>query len=824
MLKGQPTFWISSFLILLLFSCSTNRKGLLNKEYHTLTTRYNVLFNGKEAFDIGESILEQAFEDNFYQMLPLEPINLRGENVDQTTIVPGFDRAEEKAVKAIQKHSIKINEVQYNRQMDEAYLLLGKARYFDRRFFPALEAFNFLLKSGANRSVFVEGKIWREKTNIRLQNYELAIRNLRPLAMGLYPGSKFYPLANATLADAFINLKKLDSAAFYLKKAALEAPKRKTKARYLFITGQLFEQLGKKDSAQWAYQNIINLKRKAQRKFYINAKIKRTVLNEVGDYQDRIDQIQRLLKNYENQPFEHILNRAIGNIYLEEKQDSLALIYFNRSLNSNSIDSYTQIENYRNLADYYFEKGNYLETGSYLDKLLPLFEESTIDFKKLKRKRDNLSEVIQYEQVLKDTDSVIRLVSMSEQGQRTFFENYLDRKQLQEKKALEQEAKKNQIRLNNKTKTAFYFYNPNLILQGKQSYRALWGNRPNVDNWRSAAAIQNTISQSEESENTEKSKTNEILQQTPDSFIAALPKTKKEKDSIRAMNLNAYLQLGMIYKEKFSNYPLARKRLDTLLSFEPPQNLVVQALYHLYRMDENQNNQRANRYKKRLIEEYSETPFARLLSDPENYSTDGIITPQTLYANALNLYKEQDFLKVLEKTEELGVLTSGSPLEPKIALLKANTMGRLKGVKAWKKELEQVATNYSAVQEGKHAKEILDKIQSSNNLEEKGVVYKNYKWIFPFLNQQTDFSTAFFVSLKKNLSTSKRNWTVTKDPYDEEYTFVVVHGIRDPQEVENWKQNQSLGSLSIETIDNFVALSSQYRSFIKNKNWIKPHK
>jgi tetratricopeptide (TPR) repeat protein len=824
MLKGQPTFWISSFLILLLFSCSTNRKGLLNKEYHTLTTRYNVLFNGKEAFDIGESILEQAFEDNFYQMLPLEPINLRGENVDQTTIVPGFDRAEEKAVKAIQKHSIKINEVQYNRQMDEAYLLLGKARYFDRRFFPALEAFNFLLKSGANRSVFVEGKIWREKTNIRLQNYELAIRNLRPLAMGLYPGSKFYPLANATLADAFINLKKLDSAAFYLKKAALEAPKRKTKARYLFITGQLFEQLGKKDSAQWAYQNIINLKRKAQRKFYINAKIKRTVLNEVGDYQDRIDQIQRLLKNYENQPFEHILNRAIGNIYLEEKQDSLALIYFNRSLNSNSIDSYTQIENYRNLADYYFEKGNYLETGSYLDKLLPLFEESTIDFKKLKRKRDNLSEVIQYEQVLKDTDSVIRLVSMSEKGQRTFFENYLDRKQLQEKKALEQEAKKNQIRLNNKTKTAFYFYNPNLILQGKQSYRALWGNRPNVDNWRSAAAIQNTISQSEESENTEKSKTNEILQQTPDSFIAALPKTKKEKDSIRAMNLNAYLQLGMIYKEKFSNYPLARKRLDTLLSFEPPQNLVVQALYHLYRMDENQNNQRANRYKKRLIEEYSETPFARLLSDPENYSTDGIITPQTLYANALNLYKEQDFLKVLEKTEELGVLTSGSPLEPKIALLKANTMGRLKGVKAWKKELEQVATNYSAVQEGKHAKEILDKIQSSNNLEEKGVVYKNYKWIFPFLNQQTDFSTAFFVSLKKNLSTSKRNWTVTKDPYDEEYTFVVVHGIRDPQEVENWKQNQSLGSLSIETIDNFVALSSQYRSFIKNKNWIKPHK
>ena len=161
MLKALFNFWKLSSVILVFFSCSTTNNTLLNKEYHALTTRYNVLFNGKEAFSVGESILKQAFEDNFYNLISVEPINLRGENIDETSIVPGFDRAEEKAVKAIQKHSIKINELQYNRQIDEAYLLLGKARYFDRRFFPALEAFNYLLEMGAKRSVFVEGKIWR---------------------------------------------------------------------------------------------------------------------------------------------------------------------------------------------------------------------------------------------------------------------------------------------------------------------------------------------------------------------------------------------------------------------------------------------------------------------------------------------------------------------------------------------------------------------------------------------------------------------------------------------------------------------------------------
>jgi hypothetical protein len=31
-----------------------------------------------------------------------------------------------------------------NFQIDEAYLLLGKARYYDQRFIPALDAFNYI--------------------------------------------------------------------------------------------------------------------------------------------------------------------------------------------------------------------------------------------------------------------------------------------------------------------------------------------------------------------------------------------------------------------------------------------------------------------------------------------------------------------------------------------------------------------------------------------------------------------------------------------------------------------------------------------------------
>ena len=142
-----------------------------------------MLFNGNEALDIGQAILYQNNQDNFLEILPIEPITLQGEDEDNQATIPSFSIAEEKAVKAIQKHSMNIGGKQRNRQIQDAYLLLGKARYFDRRFIPALEAFNYLLEGYFGKEkVYFEGKLWREKTNLRMGNNALAIDNLKPMA------------------------------------------------------------------------------------------------------------------------------------------------------------------------------------------------------------------------------------------------------------------------------------------------------------------------------------------------------------------------------------------------------------------------------------------------------------------------------------------------------------------------------------------------------------------------------------------------------------------------------------------------------------------
>ena len=72
-----------------------------------------------------------------------------------------FAQSEEKAVLAIQKHAMNIAGKEKNPQMDEAYFLLGQSRYYDQRFIPSLEAFNYILFKYPTSELVNKAKIWR---------------------------------------------------------------------------------------------------------------------------------------------------------------------------------------------------------------------------------------------------------------------------------------------------------------------------------------------------------------------------------------------------------------------------------------------------------------------------------------------------------------------------------------------------------------------------------------------------------------------------------------------------------------------------------------
>ena len=307
------------FLAILIAGCSRKKDKFLNKNFHSVTTKYNFLFNGNNLYAEGLSDLENDVRENFWTLLPLEKFKFY--RIDDEERETNFTRAEEKATLAIQKHSMNVDGKERNPIMDQAYFLLGKARYYDNRFIPALEAFNYILYKYPTSEYINKVKIWKEKINIRLDQNKYAIDNLKELLEEENLLIEERSLANSYLAQAFINIEQIDSAAYFLKKSNQQFKNIKNNPRNTFLLAQLYQELKVKDTASELYSEIIDLNRKIPRKFYIHSYINKSSISD--SIENSIMELKELVMNFENNNFFDIIYHQIAMLNLKKRRGTL---------------------------------------------------------------------------------------------------------------------------------------------------------------------------------------------------------------------------------------------------------------------------------------------------------------------------------------------------------------------------------------------------------------------------------------------------------------------------------------------------------------------
>src|SRR5690606_25490557 len=130
---------------------------------------------------------------------------------------------------------------------------------------------------------------------------------------------------------------------------------------------------------------------------------------------------------------------------------------------------------------------------------------------------------------------------------------------------------------------SFYFYNPTTVAYGKNEFIKIWGNRSLEDDWRwSTKNTSNTNSDVLDSYITISATEEEKFD--PEFYISKIPSNEKEIDSISKERNYAYYQLGLIYKEKFKEYELAKTKFQNLLISNPEERLVLPSKYNLYKI------------------------------------------------------------------------------------------------------------------------------------------------------------------------------------------------------------------------------------------------
>ena len=811
--KSYPFFIF--FTILFLVACSTKKDTFISRNYHALTTKYNVLYNARIGYDKGLVGINEKSKNNFWKRLPVEKMELSDGSTFDTTKNANFDLAEKKATKGIQKHSMNIGGKERNSQTDEAYLMLGKARYYEQRFIPALDAFNYILYKYPGSDKIYEAKIWREKTNMRLGNDALVIKNLSKLLKDFKLKNQYVADANAVLAEAFLNLEEKDSAVSKLKIAQGLTKINTQKARYRFILGQLYEELGKRDSALISYQSVIDMHRKADRDYVIHAYAKKAQLFDFqkGNKEQIEKMFAELLENRENRPFLDLIYHQIGLYYEKSNTAELALKNYNLSLKKAKDNSYLAASNYRNLGNMYFKSADFPLAAKYYDSTLVKLEKNTREFLQIEKTRKNLDDVIKYDALAQQNDSILKVVAFSDLERITFFGNHIEKlKKAEEKKQLiakrQQEAmasienagsapmgnQKGLLKspsssplITSKSQATstntFYFYNPTTVSYGQLEFKKNWGSRSAKGYWRMSANTKEIlISPSSESELIEGSTTAKAPQPT-DKFeikyyLAQLPTEKRELDSINQERNFAYLQLGLIYKEKFKEYALATAKLESVLKQNPEEKLVLPTMYNLYKIYLITDLGKASEMKSQIIAQFPSSRYAQIIN---NSDTDGLKldTPEKTYNQLYQEFKEGQFVSVLEKINTAIIQFSGDEIAPKLELLRANTEAKLFGIEAYKKTLEAIAAQYPNTDEGRQAKEIvnnqipvLEKMEFTTNAKSWKILFKAGLRTDPITIEIEDKIKKFIAEEK----IEKRSYSY--DVYTDKENFVVIHNIK----------------------------------------------
>lgn len=837
MKNNKPYLLLSLLFVLFLVACSVKKDKLINRKYHALTTEYNILYHGNIALDEGLLDLNTSVDDNYWDILPIEKtIEIPEVKTDKPKETP-FRLAQDKATKAIQKHSMYIGQKERNPRMDEAYLLLAKSRFYEGNFIPALEALNFILYKYPSSSKIETVKIWREKVNIKLDNNEAAILNLNELIGRTKLTDEERAQANLYLSQAHLNLNQQDSALFAIKKAIPLIKDKPTKARYTFIKGQIYEQLSFNDSAYSAFQEVIDFKRNAP--LVINAQAHAKQAShfdyENGDTLVYLEKMNKLIKNREYRPHLDVLYHQKAIFYDKQNKDDTAIKSYNKSLKHKKHDVYLVASNYRNIAEIYFRNNKYEKASFYYDSTLVNLEERTREHRYISKKRLSLDDVIKYEKIANEKDSILQLVKMSDTERITYFEQHISKLKAQEEERLKMQQadlnkqinakqngptafSQNTVSFDSKpntdlssisksfssvsdakakakgssgnngfTQSGFYFYNPVAVSKGKQDFQRYWGKIKLVDNWNSSNAFSSENTEDDldgdEGESKDLEKNEEVNPKyLVDTYIKEIPTDQGVIDTLNINKNFAYYQLGLLYSDNFNEYQIAVEKLELLLANNPEERLILPSLYHLYKTYKFIDQVKSDQYKQKIIAQYPESRYASILQNAS--AQNSLSEPEQVYAAHYAQLESGELRNLIPELDESILQFVGDEIAPKLSLLKANVIARVHGVDGYKKELSFVALNYPSKSEGKEAESLLkDVVPALEALKFNNDAEQPHKIVFP--NKTPNTNKKLIESIENYLK--NRNNALLKqseDLYSLKENMIVIHGFDNKAEAD----------------------------------------
>ncbi|MCB9201655.1 MAG: tetratricopeptide repeat protein [Flavobacteriales bacterium] len=719
--------------------CGTKSDGFTNRFYNNKVGWFNSLFNGKEALKQGIEEKKQSTKDSYYEILSIEQVqpeknksiesfeNILGDGL--STNNSSFARAQEKAIVTIKHHSIKIDEEERNKVIAEAYLVLGKARYYSSEFIESLEALNYIqdhLKNG-RKKVKQEGKVYLALAHHALGNDVEAEEIFKELENQKLV-KKTKKLVSKAHAQYLIDEKEYEKAVEALEIAYKK--NKKSRDRIRFIQAQIYEQLGQEDKATEYYEKAIGKSNSVELITKSHIGLVRNIDSTEKYINSELSRLKKLSKKGLFVSKKNEILYAMGMLYDKKGDKESAEKYYKLALKENqATDSNMKAMNYLSVAEMYFKRSEYVHAGAYYDSASRLIQDP-----KYKKKVDyinkSMKEVIKNYYIVKKNDSILNVVAKTPEQRAEYYQDFITELKEKEEQLKKEEEKRKRSNVDfdaffdqstAEVNTKFYFYNETAKTKGITEFRKTWGNRPLGDNWRTSVTQEITTADDTENELLGIDEKGNSRRFELEYYLEKLPQTEKEVDSIKVIRDEAELNLGIDYYEKFDDKKLATKTLLHLVESPVKEDdIKVVAYYNLYKINQEINSSLAETYKNKVLNEFPKSKYANnILNPPSVRHLSKSSEAVTEYEKAYQLYYDKNYTESLAKIQSDLVRFPSDVITPKYLLLSAYCQGKLENKEALLSDLNRIVKEFPETKEAEKAKEVLLKLNPPKETEQQ---------------------------------------------------------------------------------------------------------
>ncbi|MBP8790048.1 MAG: tetratricopeptide repeat protein [Breznakibacter sp.] len=752
--RRQALFTIVCIIIT---GCSVKKNTWTSRNYHTLTSYYNVYHNGNQAFLEGQKNMRDASKNDYTTLLPIyyESDKELAKKADSE-----MDRAIEKSKKLINKHSITakpkrqsgntseryksfMNKNEYNPMVDDAWLLMGKAQVVKHENQEAISTLEYINREYEGSEARYDALIWLSKAYINLEQYTNAQAAMESYDLDGMAPETLYANYMAAYTNLLMTQGKYAEALPYLEKAAKNTKKRHFRFRYQYILAQLYQMLEKKDDAATSYRLVAKNNPDYEMAFNARINMASVVKGSTGAAETE-KTLNKLIRDKKNKEYLDQIYYALGNLKSNMGEKKQAISNYRLSIEKSSGNDRQKGLSFLALGDIFYKKPQYIEAFEAYDSAVVFLNTRHPGFDQVSERHNHLQKLSGHLKAIRQQDSLLLLAQLPEAERMARINQMLDKQkqELDKKQQATQSAfsdpffrndgnSKNQAMAAQGSK--WYFYNVSATGAGKLEFERRWGKRKNEDNWRRSVKTslppedtyqepgmpyeepgmnQKDTLQSRQDGNTVKEPTQQSTAvATKESLLADIPLTEQAKQKSHKTIEESLFESGNLLNNLVQDYRSAAQCYERLLK-EYPQTLnrhnSLVGLYQAY--EKLEDKMQMARLKELITKENPGSKFARYLNDPlffEKLEAQRVAVEKH-YEATYTHYLMNDFTQAIAQAMPYP---EENPYIAKYCLIKALSYAKLGDSEPFNQTLKTIVADYPGTEEAKFAAQLISEVE-----------------------------------------------------------------------------------------------------------------